>query len=955
MMQKILDALHLTRSIHLDTEDWQRASWRPRVAKPRPDVKPFDRVEAIQRLKAIFAPLKNGKQVQTRYNIEWHRASISIALSPEEARFWFAAINYSFDNTDLGMQALVSFLDSVDLTQPLPLEEAIVTLLWSGRRTWKSPWIMLPISHFFDLETVLDRLVDLILLNDNELIDYIESRYGISQFLSDHGYNPAMPREYALPNIIQNFRPKINSTIADTVVPGFRYHICPYLAENEFLSLQTQVESILKRAPEHLKTILVSQNASHGFSQYQWIALLPAALGVDEPIRSIVAEWSTPFPNDQDIISQLRDPELVKHHTRRLNLRLLNINQVKAWLAHTEYSDLDWICHSVLQATNKSQAANLMEAFALVKSPETASYMLQLMKDSKAPELAREWLETHPRYAIAGLIPIVASKHKLTDQAISVLKALKQQGHGLLIEKALEQMEPNVATKLQAAVLGDDLDTAVDYTDETTPQWLRQALAPLYSKKAAPSWVPLTELPPLQIEQYCLNADQIKALLLALKQSGMESPHSVIAALKQHVQPTVLDAFVWRLFQLWLNEGGSSKEKWAMIALAHLGSDAIVFKLVPLIRQWPGESQHPRAVLGLECLRVMGTNTAIMQIHGLSQTLKHKALKRRAGECMQAIARDRQLAPEQLEDRIVPTLNLDRLPMFDFGVRQFQLAIGSELKPQVRDETGKLRADLPKPNAKDDADKAERAIADWKLLKKQMSEILRIQKLRLENALATERRWNCAEFESLLVQHPLMTHLAQRLIWGGFDAQGQLLETFRVAEDHTYSNDRDDALGLQTFTTVGMVHPLYLTPDQQANWGQILSDYEIIPPFAQMSREIFTVKPEELTHQHLQHPQFVNYPILAQRPGWHRNSPWDNYDGGGGWTCWKHFPRANITAIVSDQSDQTNLYGFMSGLEGKFSWFPGSSDHRWLRCDQVPPLIISEVLRDLHLMAFKSK
>ena len=38
-----------------------------------------------------------------------------------------------------------------------------------------------------------------------------------------------------------------------------------------------------------------------------------------------------------------------------------------------------------------------------------------------------------------------------------------------------------------------------------------------------------------------------------------------------------------------------------------------------------------------------------------------------------------------------------------------------------------MKDDLPKPGAKDDADKATAAVADWKWLKKQLREVVKVQ------------------------------------------------------------------------------------------------------------------------------------------------------------------------------------------------------------------------------------
>ena len=136
-----------------------------------------------------------------------------------------------------------------------------------------------------------------------------------------------------------------------------------------------------------------------------------------------------------------------------------------------------------------------------------------------------------------------------------------------------------------------------------------------------------------------------------------------------------------------------------MGAIGLFGSDDSALRLAPMVRAWPGESQYPRAVFGLECLRAIGSDVALMQLNAIAQKLPFKGIKARATEFMELIARDRGLTRAELEDRIVPDCNLDDHGgrIFDFGPRQFRFALGGDMKPMIRDEAGKLRDDLPRP------------------------------------------------------------------------------------------------------------------------------------------------------------------------------------------------------------------------------------------------------------------
>ncbi len=78
------------------------------------------------------------------------------------------------------------------------------------------------------------------------------------------------------------------------------------------------------------------------------------------------------------------------------------------------------------------------------------------------------------------------------------------------------------------------------------------------------------------------------------------------------------------------------------------------------------------------------------------------------------------------------------------------------------------------------------------------------------------RRWSRDEFETLLVRHPLMTHLVRTLIWGAYDSAGALAATFRVTEDQSYANSQDETFDLAPFATAVLVHPLHL-PSEGSN------------------------------------------------------------------------------------------------------------------------------------------
>jgi hypothetical protein len=510
----------------------------------------------------------------------------------------------------------------------------------------------------------------------------------------------------------------------------------------------------------------------------------------------------------------------------------------------------------------------------------------------------------------------------------------------------------------------------VPFTLADAPDWLRP-LADLGGNDVA--WVDLPSLPPVVVGDRCLHSDHLRGLLAVLRSFPDAKPKVC-----RHADLSTLDAFACRLLDLWLAHGAPPGEKWVLQAVGVLGGDSCALKLGPLIRSWPGEGHQQRAALGLECLRAIGTDTALTQLSGIAQKVKYKALQNRAREFMASVAKARGLTAEELEDRIVPDLGLDEKGgrTFDFGPRKFILALDAELNPVPRDESGALRDDLPKPNAKDDAEKAAAAVADWRLLKKQLREALKVQVVRLEQAMVCSRLWPAKDFVALVARHPLMTHLARRLLWLRFTEGGNPISCFRVNEESALVDAENGPVHLADEERVALVHPLHLEAGEKARWSQVFADYELLPPFPQLSRPIHALTPEEEQGPLITRHADVTIPELSvigtlEGRGWRHGTPedagcYDNFS--------KPFGPANVTAVIAlDPGIAIGLRGgpdqkvsgclFIAGLEPPRGYVtnrhqegrPPTPDKPMLVLAQVDPVVRSEVLGDLEALAGKGR
>lgn len=401
--------------------------------------------------------------------------------------------------------------------------------------------------------------------------------------------------------------------------------------------------------------------------------------------------------------------------------------------------------------------------------------------------------------------------------------------------------------KTAAAVVKEAAARKAKWAVTLAPQFERASEsaaeeAPAAAPKPGAFWLPASFTPLETLEGRRLTAAEVEALGRALRRREAEA----IAQFKGRCTRASLAAFSWDLFSAWLAAGTPSTGRWALQALGDFGDDETARKLTPLIRQWPGESAHARAVTGLEVLAAIGTDTALRALDSVAQRVRFRGLQDNARELMGTIAQRRGLSTHELGDRLIPDggLGADGTLTLSFGERSFRAAVDSKLVPYLTADTGRRLADLPKKGTKDDPTLAARSTEAWKELKQLLKTEGATLLLRFELAMAEERRWSTTDFKSLVLAQPLLVQLVRSVLWGRFSDDGKLLEAFRVGPKHTPVRITGEPLELSASAQVGLVHPLLLTEDQAAVLSDALAS-ETEPPFEQLARKVFTLGAHE--------------------------------------------------------------------------------------------------------------
>lgn len=401
-------------------------------------------------------------------------------------------------------------------------------------------------------------------------------------------------------------------------------------------------------------------------------------------------------------------------------------------------------------------------------------------------------------------------------------------------------------------------------------------------KKRSLTWAYETPFSPVHRKNGELATEEyLQALLLCYCSMGKPGINRDAVLLAEDLEPQELAVYVGELFDKWMEAGAEAKKRWVLFAASIHGGSDIIQRLHHQIQEWPQNARGAIAADAVQALALSPQPQALLIVDGIARKFKFKQVKAAAGQALEFAASQLGLTREQLEDKIVPNLGFDEHMerRFDYGSRSFTVTITPALEVEIFDENGKKLKNIPAPGAKDDAEKAAAAYAEFKEMKKQMKTTVSSQKQRLELALSAERLWTACAWQELFVNNPIMHQFAIGLVWGVYE-EHKLVQSFRYMEDGSFNTEDEEEYTLPEQGQIGLVHPIELTKESLETWKQQLEDYEITQPIEQLSRAVYYLTQEEQETRSLERfgGMLINDLSLGGKLtalGWYRGSVQD--------------------------------------------------------------------------------
>lgn len=306
------------------------------------------------------------------------------------------------------------------------------------------------------------------------------------------------------------------------------------------------------------------------------------------------------------------------------------------------------------------------------------------------------------------------------------------------------------------------------------------------------------------------------------------------------------------LYIHWKDSNYEATKKNILIPYLIYSDDLKIDKVYPLIKEFAKGSRTVMAAFIVKCMALNGKNYALILVDGLTRKSPTAKIKEVATETMENAAYMLDMTADELSDRIIPNFGFSQKGerVLNYGGearRTFTLSIDNNLELTITDnEKQKVIKSLPSPNSKDDKAEADSAKKECTTLKKEIKTLIQNQKIRLQKVLLNGRKWTYNNFKTVFVENPIMNIFALKLIWGAYDGNNNLIQSFRYMEDGTFNTVDEEEYSLPENSLITLIHPSELDAETISKWKTQLSDYEISQPIEQLDFKYEEIKEEDI-------------------------------------------------------------------------------------------------------------
>jgi hypothetical protein len=271
-------------------------------------------------------------------------------------------------------------------------------------------------------------------------------------------------------------------------------------------------------------------------------------------------------------------------------------------------------------------------------------------------------------------------------------------------------------------------------------------------------------------------------------------------------------------------------------------STALADAVIEGYRKLSGIGPRAAMVAGacLYVLKMMPDLHSVAQIERIRLNVKQPAYLKGIEQALDEVAQRIGMSREDLEELTVPTFHLESGHVrHTFGSEVAELKLeGLKVHVQWYDASGKLRK-----SASAEVKRTHKAeLKELAHLCHDIEHMLIAQRDRLERLILSERQWKLSEWRERYLEHPLVGHLAKRLLWR-FTDEDQKVDA--IYFENQFINADGQPQQLPNNAQVSLWHPIFSSAVEIQAWRLWLEEHQVTQPFKQAHREIYLLTDAE--------------------------------------------------------------------------------------------------------------
>lgn len=461
----------------------------------------------------------------------------------------------------------------------------------------------------------------------------------------------------------------------------------------------------------------------------------------------------------------------------------------------------------------------------------------------KSRELACKAVSKYEDPALAYATQLVIGK--TVDQRVTgalILSNIESENVAAILNDAVDKEINDDTRDIMLEALHDKrFHTA--YTKQQVVDMIGKAEARKKLSKWNEKWIEEEKLPRLYWQQTkeSVTPQQIRFILYRMKRARGLNSDIEAKQLFNLLDKKRSQAFAKTMLAAFQDSNADSKLKYYLTIAALLGHDDMMHSLNTLFKKSIADKRVKMAEFVIGALAMVGTDKALRHVEVIYRKFANKkpAISLAAQEALTAAATELSISMDELADRIIPDFDFDGMyKNFVVDDHEYRAFISSDFKLNYFTEDNKIRKSAP-------ANIDKELKIEFKEIEKEINAVIKTQSGRLEKYLVEERRWAADNWKTFFFGNPIMFVYALKLIWGVYDQEGNLLNTFYCSEDTSLYDVKDDEVIPEDDQFIGILHPVYLKPEVLSQWKDKAYSMGFVTIFHVLERPVFTVDEKE--------------------------------------------------------------------------------------------------------------